>query len=148
MHWFRNACGFTRLRDANSFLPFQQTTRALTLFIFSRRSISDSGYEMINDRAYLVISREFGLRARAHICNSSSVRIHRFRFGLSETLQHGSIRAFEFVAPEIRNQVFAEHGVIRDIVSDIKFSNFFGFFAFEPGKNKETPTIADSIAKG
>ena len=37
MHWFRKAFGYARLRDVNSFLPFQQTSRALTHRVLSRR---------------------------------------------------------------------------------------------------------------
>ena len=148
MHRFRKACGFARLRNANSFLPFQRTSRALTHQVITRRGISDSGYQMIHSEAQLVVCREVGVRARAQVGDSSSVRGNRFRSGLSETSQHSMIGAFEFEAPEKRHQAFAEHRIIREMISDVRPSRFCGFFTSEPCKDEEAPTIAGSIAKG
>ena len=103
---------------------------------------------MINGKTELVVDREIGVRARTQVGHSSSVRGHRFRSKLSETLQCGSIGAFEFVAPEERDQAFAEHRIIRDMISDMGPSRFFGFFASEPREDNEALTITRSISKG
>ena len=102
---------------------------------------------MINGETQLVVYREVGVRAREHVGNSRSVRGHRFRSKLSETSQRGSIGAFEFEAHKERDQAFAEHRIIRDMISDMGPSRFLGFFASEPCEDEEAPTITGSIAK-
>ena len=147
VHRFRKACSFARLRDANSFLPFQGTSRALTHQVVLRLGISDSGYEMINGETQLVVGREIGVRARAQVGNSSSVRDHRFPSELSETLQRISISAVEFEASEERDQAFTEHRIILDMIRNMGPS-FLGFSTSELCENKEAPAIAGSIVKG
>ena len=103
---------------------------------------------MINGEAQVVVCREVGLRAREQVGNSRSVRGYRFRSGLFETSQRGSIGAFKFEATEERNQAFAEHRIIRDMISDMGPLRLFGFFASQLCEDEEASAIAGSIAEG
>ena len=95
---FREAYGFAHLFNANSILPIQRTTRELTRRVFSRNSISDPGYEVINGKTQLVVGREVEVRAHEQIGYLSSVRNLQFQFRLAKTLQFGSICAYKFDA--------------------------------------------------
>ena len=137
-----------RTSKPNEQFPFKRTSRALTHQVITRRGISDFVYKMNNGETQLVVCREVGERARAPVGYSSSVCGHRFRSGFSETSQRGSIGSFEFKAPEERDQAFAEHRIICDMICDIETSRFFGFFTSKLCKDEEAPTITGSIAKG